>query len=95
MRFYDRVGFGAGAVTCAPVTVITSRGQCPGPLALSCMRTIAYCTQNFHKSVTKAKNTARMQNLPAADDESTAGRVAVLILYIWPVSGKNKPAILE
>lgn len=89
------VGFGADAITCAPMMTITSRGQFPGSLTLPCMRTIAYCTQNFHKNVTKAKNIARMQKLPAADDESTAGRVTVLIIYIRPVSSKNKPAILE
>lgn len=83
------------AITSAPVMTITSRGQFPGSLTLSCMRTIAYYTQNLHKNVTKAKNTARMQKLPAADDESAAGRVVVLMIYIRPVSGKNKPAILE
>ena len=66
------VGFGAEIIACTLVTAITSRSQFPGSLTLSCMRTIAYCTQNFHKSATKAKNTAQTQKRPAADDESTA-----------------------
>ena len=60
MRLCD-LGSGAEVITCAPMMTITSRGQFPGSLTLSCMRTIAYCTQNFHKSVTKAKNTAQTQ----------------------------------
>lgn len=94
MRFCDRVGFGAEAITCAPVTVIISRGQCPGPLTLSCMGTIAYRTQNLKKSVTKAKNTAQTQKSPLWIMNPQQG-LDVLILYIRPVSGKNKPAILE
>lgn len=94
MRFYDRIGFGAGAVTCAPVTVITSRGQFPGSLTLSCMRTIAYRTQNLKKSVTKAKNTAQTQKSPLWTCHPQRGSV-VLVFCFRPVSGKNKPAILE
>ena len=60
---------------------ITSRGQFPGSLTLSCMRTIAYCIQNFQKNVTKSKNTAQMQKLPAADDESAAGSFCFNYLY--------------
>ena len=82
MRFCDLGWFRSRLViTRAPVMTITSRGQFPGSLTLSCMRTIAYCIQNFQKNVTKSKNTAQMQKLPAADDESAAGSFCFNYLY--------------
>ena len=36
----DGFGFGAETITCAPVTAVTSRGQFPGSLTLSCNHTI-------------------------------------------------------
>lgn len=85
MRFCDLGWFRSRPViTCAPAMIITSRGQVPGSLTLSYMRTIAYCIQNFQKNVTKSKNTAQMQKLPATDDESAVG--SGCLNYLYPAS---------
>ena len=88
------VGFGAETITCAPVMAFTSRGQFPGSLTLSCMCTIAYCTQHFHKSGMKTKNMTQTQKSPLQTTESAA-EIAFSSICIRPVSSKNKSAILK